>query len=113
MAYDDKKLAEKVSRADLTTRIRSQALRSFCMKSVPKEWKNLEEKQKLEKFLQSAGSESRVLSKIAKSPEFGDLSKNSFFASQDKPKSALSISCIDSSYEHWPQFADEHTKTGY
>ena len=39
MAYFDKKLTEKVSRADLAKRIKSQALRSFCIKSVRKERK--------------------------------------------------------------------------
>ena len=45
-AYVDKKLAEKVSQADLAKRIRSQALRDIYIKSVRKERMEQDEKQK-------------------------------------------------------------------
>ena len=67
--------------------------------------KEQEERQNQERLLQSAGSEARALSEIAKSPGFSDLLKFSSFPS---PESAQFITCIDSSYDHWSQFADEH-----
>ena len=64
--------------------------------------KNKKEYQKLDRFLQSAGSEARVLS------EFSDSSEKSCFPSAEKPTNAQSLSCIDSSYDHWSQFENKH-----
>ena len=75
LTYIVKKLAEKVSRADMAKMIRSQASYDCCIKSVRKERKEQEAKQKQGGFVQSAGSEATVLSGIAKSPGFSDLSK--------------------------------------
>ena len=55
MAYVDKKLAEEVSRANLAKRIKSRDLLIFCIKSVRSERKEQKEKQKLCRFLESAG----------------------------------------------------------
>ena len=65
MTYIDKILAQKVSRADLAKRIKSRALLNFCIKSVQNKRKEQKEKQKLDRFLQSAGLETRVLLEIA------------------------------------------------
>ena len=46
IAYVDKKLAEKISQADLAKSIKSRALRNVCIKSVRKARKEQEEKQK-------------------------------------------------------------------
>ena len=108
MTYFDKNLVEKVSRTDLAKRIKIRALRDFCIKSVRKENKEEAKKQKQGGFIHSAGLDARVSLKIAKSPGFGDLLENSCFSCPDKLTSAQSISCIDSLYDHWSQFVDDH-----
>ena len=68
-----------------------------------KKRKEKRERQKQERFLKSAGLEARDPSEIAKIQDLAIC-----FPSPDNLSSAQSISCINSSYDYWTQFADEH-----
>ena len=61
MAYDDKMQAKKVSWADLAKKDQKSGITQFLRQICAKKRREREEKQEQGGFLQSAGSEGRVL----------------------------------------------------
>ena len=108
MEYVDARLAKKVSRQDLASRLRSPSQRGFCLRTAMKHKKQQQQQQKEEDFRQSASSKASVLPEIGFSPGISTLTKNSTNTSPVKLSIANTSSTTTISNDIWSKFMDEY-----